>query len=68
MGRERQLERIAVGLQNATDGKPSARGLSGTAGLGLSRLLGETRRRIGGLAEPFAIVHGVALPATSGVP
>ena len=68
MGRERQLERIAVGLQNATDGKPSALVLSGTAGLGLSRLLGETRRRIGGLAEPFATVHGVALPATSGIP
>jgi DNA-binding CsgD family transcriptional regulator/tetratricopeptide (TPR) repeat protein len=30
--------------------------------------MGETRRRIGGLAEPFAAVHGVALPATSGVP
>lgn len=68
VGRERQLERIAVGLQAATDGKPSALVLSGTAGTGLSRLLGETRRRIGALAEPFAVVHGVALPATAGVP
>ncbi len=68
VGRERQLERIAVGLQSAADGKPNAIVLSGTAGLGLTRLLGETRRRIEALAEPFAAVHGVALPATSGVP
>jgi DNA-binding CsgD family transcriptional regulator/tetratricopeptide (TPR) repeat protein len=68
VGRERQLQRIAVGLQSAVDGKPSALVLSGTAGLGLSRLLTETRRRIGALAEPFAAVYGVALPSTSGVP
>ncbi len=68
VGRERQLERIAIGLQAAADGKPTALILSGTAGLGMSRLLGETRRRIGALAEPFAAVHGVAMPATAGVP
>jgi DNA-binding CsgD family transcriptional regulator/predicted ATPase len=68
VGRERQLDRIAVGLQSAADGKPNALILSGTAGLGLTRLLSETRRRIGALAEPFAVVHGVAMPATSGVP
>jgi DNA-binding CsgD family transcriptional regulator/tetratricopeptide (TPR) repeat protein len=68
VGRERQLERIAVGLQSAVDGNPSALLLSGSAGMGLSRLLGETRRRIGTLGEPFAEVHGVAVPATSGVP
>ena len=68
IGRERQLERIAVGLQSAADGKPNALLLSGTAGLGLTRLLGETRRRVSALAEPFATVHGVAIPATAGVP
>ena len=68
VGRERQLERIAVGLQDAADGKPSTLVLSGTAGLGLSRLLLETRRRVGSLAEPFVAVHGIALPAMSGVP
>ena len=68
VGRERQLERIAAGLQGAADGRPNALVLSATAGLGLSRLLDETRRRIASLAEPFATVHGVALPATSGVP
>ncbi|HEX7495088.1 MAG TPA: AAA family ATPase [Candidatus Limnocylindrales bacterium] len=68
VGRERQLERIAAGLQSAVDGNPSALLLSGSAGMGLSRLLGETRRRIGTLGEPFADVHGVAVPATSGVP
>ena len=68
VGRERQLERIAVGLQGAVDGQPSALVLSATAGMGLSRLLGETRRRMGTLGEPFADVHGVAVPATSGVP
>jgi DNA-binding CsgD family transcriptional regulator/tetratricopeptide (TPR) repeat protein len=68
VGRERPLERIAVGLQSVADGKPNALILSGTAGLGLTRLLAETERRIGGLANPFAAVHGVARPATSGVP
>jgi len=68
VGRDRQLERIAVGLQKATDGQPTTLVMSGTAGLGLSRLLAETRRRIEALADPFAAVHGVAIPATSGVP
>jgi DNA-binding CsgD family transcriptional regulator/tetratricopeptide (TPR) repeat protein len=68
VGRERALERVAFGLQSAVDGKPSTLILSGTAGLGISRLLSETERRIGALAEPFAILHGVAMPATSGVP
>jgi DNA-binding CsgD family transcriptional regulator/tetratricopeptide (TPR) repeat protein len=68
VGRERQLERIAIGLQGASDGQPSALILSGSAGLGLTRLLAETSRRIGALAEPFATVHGVASPATAGIP
>ena len=68
VGRERPLERIAVGLQSVADGRPNALILSGTAGLGLTRLLAETERRIGALADPFAAVHGVAMPATSGVP
>jgi len=68
VGRERVLERIALGLQSVADGRPTALMLSGTAGIGLTRLLAETRRRIGALAEPFVAVHGVAVPATSGVP
>jgi DNA-binding CsgD family transcriptional regulator/tetratricopeptide (TPR) repeat protein len=68
VGRERVLERVAVGLQNVADGRPNALILSGTAGIGLTRLVGETSRRIGALAEPFAAIHGAALPATSGVP
>jgi DNA-binding CsgD family transcriptional regulator/tetratricopeptide (TPR) repeat protein len=67
VGRERQLKRIATGLQGAVDGRPSTLLLSGSAGLGLTRLLAETRRRVDTLAEPFSIVHGVAVPATSGV-
>ena len=68
VGRERQLERIAIGLQDAVDGRPSTLVLSGSSGLGLTRLLTETSRRVGALGESFAVVHGVALPATSGVP
>ncbi len=68
VGRERQLEKVAVGLQGAADGRPNALILSGTSGTGLTRLLSETRRRIGALAEPFAAVHGVATAATAGVP
>jgi DNA-binding CsgD family transcriptional regulator/predicted ATPase len=68
VGRERQLERIAIGLQSASDGRPNTLVLSCSAGTGATRLLAETRRRLGALAEPFAVVHGVALPATSGIP
>jgi DNA-binding CsgD family transcriptional regulator/tetratricopeptide (TPR) repeat protein len=68
VGRERPLERIALGLQGVADGRPNALILSGTAGLGLTRLLTETERRIGALADPFVAVRGVAMPATSGVP
>ena len=68
IGRERQLERIAIGLQSAAEGKPNALLLSGTAGLGITRLLDETRRRVSALAQPFIAVHGVAMPATAGVP
>ncbi|HEX7492420.1 MAG TPA: LuxR C-terminal-related transcriptional regulator [Candidatus Limnocylindrales bacterium] len=68
VGREKQLERIAMGLQGAVDGRPSTLILSGSSGLGLTRLLAETKRRVAALAEPFTVVHGVAFPATSGVP
>jgi DNA-binding CsgD family transcriptional regulator/tetratricopeptide (TPR) repeat protein len=68
VGRERELESVAVGLQAAADARPTTLVLSGTAGIGLSCLLAETRRRIGALVEPFAAVYGVATPATSGVP
>ena len=68
VGRERELERIAVGLQSAADGRPNTLVLAGTAGLGVSRLLVETTRRVEALAQPFAAIHGVAMPATSGVP
>ena len=68
VGRERQLEKVAIGLQGAADGRPNALILSGTSGTGLTRLLAETQRRIGALAEPFAAVHGVATAATAGVP
>ena len=46
---------------------PNTLVMSGTAGLGLSRLP-PRRGAVGALAEPFAAVHGIALPATSGVP
>jgi DNA-binding CsgD family transcriptional regulator/tetratricopeptide (TPR) repeat protein len=68
VGRERVLERIALGLQSVADGRPTTLVLSGTAGIGLTRLLAETQRRIGSLAEPFVAVHGLSLPATAGVP
>jgi DNA-binding CsgD family transcriptional regulator/tetratricopeptide (TPR) repeat protein len=68
VGRENPLDRIAFGLQRVADGRPSAFVLSGTAGMGLTRLLAETERRVEALPAPFVAVHGVALPATSGVP
>ncbi len=68
VGRERSLERIALGLQGAADARPNSLIQSGTSGVGLSRLMAETERRIAALDEPFVTIRGVATPATSGVP
>jgi DNA-binding CsgD family transcriptional regulator/tetratricopeptide (TPR) repeat protein len=68
VGRERQLERMAVGLQSAADGQPNTVILAGPSGIGQTRLLTETLRRIAALADPFAAIHGICLPATAGVP
>jgi len=45
IGRERAMERIALGLQGIADGRPSTLLLSGTSGTGLTPMLDETSRR-----------------------
>jgi DNA-binding CsgD family transcriptional regulator/tetratricopeptide (TPR) repeat protein len=58
VGRERELSRLAVALDRAAEGHSTTLLLAGTGGIGSSRLLTETERRLGGLAEPFTVIRG----------
>ena len=64
IGRERELARLAGALEAAAAGRPSTILLSGSGGLGASRLLDEAERRIAALPEPFTVVRCRARPGT----
>jgi len=63
VGRERELSRLAVALDAAADGRSPRVVIGGGGGVGVSRLVEETVRRVGRLAEPFRVVRCVAVPA-----
>ncbi len=65
VGRERELSHLAVALEAALDGRSPRVLLSGHGGIGVSRLVGETVRRVGRLGEPFRVVRCTARPARS---
>jgi predicted ATPase/DNA-binding CsgD family transcriptional regulator len=68
VGRERELQRLAVALDHAESGRPTAVLVSGSSGIGISRLLAEAQKRLAGLSEPFTVLHGQATAATLGRP
>jgi DNA-binding CsgD family transcriptional regulator/tetratricopeptide (TPR) repeat protein len=68
IGRERELARLAGALEAAAAGRPSTILLSGSGGLGASRLLDEAERRIAGLPEPFMVIRCRARPGQVGDP
>ena len=63
VGRERELSRLAVALEAAASGHSPRVLVSGRGGIGVSRLVDETVRRVGRLAQPFHVVRCRAVPA-----
>jgi DNA-binding CsgD family transcriptional regulator/tetratricopeptide (TPR) repeat protein len=58
VGRERELARLAIAFDGAANGRSTTLVLGGTGGVGASRLLDETERRLGALPQPFIVVRG----------
>ncbi|HEY6056909.1 MAG TPA: LuxR C-terminal-related transcriptional regulator, partial [Candidatus Limnocylindrales bacterium] len=63
IGRERELVRFAEVLEGAAGGRTRTLLLAGTGGVGVSRMIEETARRVGEIADPFVVVR---CPARSG--
>ena len=63
VGRERELSRLAVALDAAADGRSPRVVIGGAGGVGVTRLLDETVRRVGRLADPFRVVRCTSVPA-----
>ena len=63
VGRERELSRLAVALEAAASGHSPRVLISGRGGIGVSRLVDETARRVGRLAQPFHVIRCRAVPA-----
>lgn len=68
VGREREIARIAVALEASADGHSGRILLSGQGGSGVSRLVDESVRRVGRLAEPFTILRWRAVAGRWGEP
>ena len=68
VGRERELARIAAALEATSAGRSTTLLIAGAGGVGVSRLLTETRQRLAGLAEPFEVIRCRARPGRSGDP
>ncbi|MBF8289139.1 MAG: Helix-turn-helix transcriptional regulator [Chloroflexi bacterium] len=68
VGREREITRIAVALEAAADGRSRRILASGPGGIGVSRLVDESIRRVGRLAEPFSILRWRSVAGRSGEP
>jgi tetratricopeptide (TPR) repeat protein/Cdc6-like AAA superfamily ATPase len=68
VGRERELSRLAVSLEAAAGGRTGRIVLSGPGGVGVSRLVDETIRRVERLSSPFTVIRCEAVPGSSAVP
>jgi DNA-binding CsgD family transcriptional regulator/tetratricopeptide (TPR) repeat protein len=65
VGRERELSRLAVALEAAAEGRSPRILIAGTGGIGVSRLVSETIRRVGRLDDSFRVVRCRAVAARS---
>ena len=68
VGRERELARIAMALEATAEGRSTTLLIAASGGVGVSRLLTETRQRLAGLAEPFEVIRCRARSGRSGDP
>ncbi len=57
VGRERELSRIALALDAAAAGQSRRILIAGAGGVGVSRLIDESARRVAGLVQPFAVLR-----------
>ena len=67
VGRDRELGRLAAGLERAADHRPGRIALTGPAGIGISRLLSELETRLAGLPN-VVVLRGGAHEPLGGVP
>src|SRR5919108_781561 len=58
VGREDAFARLASVPQSAAAGSSGTLFIDGTAGVGSSRFIDETIRRVGGLQEPMTVLRG----------
>ncbi len=57
VGRDQELALLARTLESAAGGRTTTLLLAGTAGIGVSRLLDESQRRLAGLPDPFRVIR-----------
>ena len=68
VGRETGFARLAGALDHAAAGRATTILVSGSGGVGVSRFIDEAERRLSGLAERIAVVHGRARPSGTDAP
>jgi DNA-binding CsgD family transcriptional regulator len=68
VGRERELAALADALEAASRGDPTTILVSGTSGIGKTRLLDEAARRLATIPSGFTVLRGTAYPSRSGLP
>ncbi len=68
VGRERELAGLADALEATSRGSPTTVLVSGTSGVGKTRLLVETARRVASVGDGFTVLSGTAYPTRSGLP
>ncbi len=66
VGRERELARVASALEGTAEGRSTTLLIAASGGVGVSRLLTETRRRLASLPEPFEVIRCRARSGRSG--
>ena len=68
VGREDAFTRVAAVLQAAAAGEAGTLLIDGTAGVGATRFVDETIRRVGGLPEPMTVLRGRAYGRGTDIP
>jgi len=68
VGRERELTSLASALEAAADGRASILLVTGTGGVGVSRLLDEAQARLAGLGAPMVVIRGAGTRSGRGDP
>ncbi len=68
VGREDAFSRLASVLQSASAGDAGTLLIDGTSGIGTTRFIDESIRRVGALEEPMTVLRGCAFGASTDAP